>query len=214
MLHSIIQSQRFELIRDAIGRVLTAEFANQELLINAYNDEHYSDDGFTCLEVVKPDIWLERSAPFDKEELPAINIFYSDTDFVEETSAFSSRGDDKYIIEIYTNAPSMMNNPGDKQSALLLAKIAGMVRSILMDSKNRHLDFLDYPIVSRNIKSIARTNPRIANDAENTISGIVEAHYFCEEVTETELGTLETTLSTTVKLSDTDKGYKFELINT
>lgn len=213
MLHSIIPTQRFELIRDAIGRVLVAEFAYQKTLVDAYNTLQEEEDEPVFLPVVNPGIWLERTCPFDKEELPAINIVFSDVDFTDETTVFTSRGDNKYFIEIYTNGETDSTIEGDKKAAVLLAKIAGMVRAILMDNKNRNLDFTDYKIQSRFLKSITRTQPRVQNDAENTISGIIEAHYFSEEITELETGTLETELITVVKISDTEKGYKFIIEN-
>lgn len=214
MLNSIIPTQNFELIRDAIGRVLTLEFANQYNLVKAYNEAHEDDAEPVCIEPICPTIWLERVCPFDKEELPAINIVYADTDFTDETTAYTSRGDNKYYIELYTNAPSTIGMDGDKAAAIQLAKLAGMVRAILMDNKNRNLDFINDPIHSRYVKTITRTQPRISNDAENTISGIVEAHYIGEESTETEPGIVVAESSTAVKLSETDKGYKYELITT
>ena len=214
MLHNIIPSQRFELVRDAIGRVLVAEFAAQKTLVEAYNHIHEHDTIPVLLTVVNPTVWLERVCPFDKEELPVINIVYSDTNFVDETTAFTSNGESKFFIEIYANASSSSIGEGDKKAAILLAKIGGMIRAILMDNKNRNLDFTDYKIQSRFIKSFTRTQPRVTNDAENTIAGIVEAHYFGEETTETETGVLETKLHTSVKISDTEKGYKYELITT
>lgn len=214
MLNNIIPTQNFELIRDAIGRVLTAEFANQHELIKAYNEAHENDAEPVCIEPICPTIWLERVCPFDKEELPAINIVYADTDFTDETTAYTSRGDNKYYIELYTNAPSTIGMDGDKTAAIHLAKLAGAVRAILMDNKNRNLDFANNPIPSRYVKTITRTQPRISSDAENTISGIVEAHYIVEESTETEPGVVVAASSTVVKLSETDRGYKYELIIT
>lgn len=214
MLHNIIPSQRFELIRDSIGRVLVAEFAAQKTLVEAYNHIHEHDAIPVLLTVVNPTVWLERVCPFDKEELPVINIVYSDTNFVDETTAFTSNGESKFFIEIYTNASTSSASEGDKKAAILLAKIGGMVRAILMDNKNRNLDFTDYKIQNRFVKSITRTQPRVTNDAENTIAGIVEVHYFGEEATETETGALEKNLTTSVKLADTEKGYKYELITT
>jgi hypothetical protein len=198
MLNELIPTQNFELIRDAIGRVLTAEFANQ----------------FTLNSGVKLNIFLERTCPLDASELPAINILLADSEFTDETTSVTSLADNKYLIEVYVNSSSTPSVNGDKKAALTYAKISGMVRAILMNRKNLYLDFSEKFIQTRNIKNITRTQPRIAGDANNTISGVIEAHYFAEETTELETGTLEMFLSTVVKLFDTDKGYQFVISNT
>jgi hypothetical protein len=200
MLNNKIPSQRFELIRDAIGRVLTAELANQKTLAGA--------DGIDI------NIFLERTCPLDKEELPAINIVYADSDFTDETTIVTSLADNKYLIECYVNSASDSTGDGDKKAAVKLARIMGMIRAILMNSRYLYLDFSEKFIQTRRIKSITRTQPRIASDALNTISGTIEAHYLAEEVTELETGTLEGYLNTVVKLSDTEKGYKYVIENT
>ena len=60
---------------------------------------------------------------------------------------------------------------------------------------------------------MVRTQPRQADDAENTLSGVLEVHYLAEETTELNQGVLEAELDTVVNISDTDKGYIFKLIN-
>lgn len=194
MLQAKIPTQRFELIRDAIGRVLTAEFANQLALGGG---------------VENLSIFSERSQPLDSAELPAINIILSNVDFPEELNAYNSLGDDSFLIEIYTNAETTEEQGGDVASGILLAKIAGMVRAILMDNQYLRLDFTDKFIQTRKVKSFTRTQPRIALDVNNTISGIVQVHYYSEETTEVQTGVVEQLLSTVVKLENTQKGYKF-----
>lgn len=194
MLQTKIPAQRFELIRDAIGRVLTAEFANQLTLGGGVEDLS---------------IFVERSQPLDSSELPAINIICTNVDFTEELNSYNSLGDDRFLIEIYTNAESTEEQGGDVISGILLSKIAGIVRAILMNQQYLRLDFTDKFIQTRKIRSFTRTQPRIALDVNNTISGIVEIHYFSEETTEIQTGVVEQLLSTVVKLENTEKGYKF-----
>jgi hypothetical protein len=199
MLSSIIPSGRFEMIRDAIGRVLTAELANQKTLA--------SEDAVDIA------VFLERTCPIDKEELPLINIVYADTEFPEEPTCMTSLGDNKYLVECYVNSESDPMGDGDKKAAVKLAKIMGMIRTILMNNRYLYLDFSEKFIQTRKIRTITRTQPRMANDALNTISGVIEVHYLAEEVTELETGTPVAYLDTVVKLSDTDKGYKYVIEN-
>ncbi len=199
MLSNIIPSQRFELIRDAIGRVLTAELANQKSLQGG--------------EGIDINIYLERTCPIDKSELPLINIVYADTEFPEEPTSTTSLGDNKYLLECYASSESDSSGDGDKKAAVKLARIMGMIRAILMNSRYLYLDFAEKFIQNRKIRNITRTQPRIVNDALNTISGAIEVHYRAEEDTELQAGTVEALLSTVVKLSDTEKGYKYVIEN-
>jgi hypothetical protein len=195
MLNNLIPQQNFENIRDAIGRVLTAEFAYQSNLEGGF------DYGLN--------IYVERTAPIDKEELPVINIVYAESLDVDENTSFTSVYDNKYLIEIYSSGEADVNSPGDLKSALLNSHLMGMVRAILMNQKNLYLDFTDKFIQSRKVQTITRTQPRIANDSLNTISGTLEVHYVAEETTELQEGYLEALLSTVVKIENTEKGYKF-----
>lgn len=195
MLNNVIPSQNFENIRDAIGRLLTAEFANQAILVGGF------DYGLN--------IFLERTAPIDKEDLPVINIVYVDSTDIDENTSFTSVFDNKYLIEIYSSGEADANSPGDLKAALLNSHLMGMVRAILMNNENRYLDFTDKFIQSRKVQTMTRTQPRIANDAENTISGTLEVHYIAEETTELKEGNLEALLTTVVKIESTEKGYKF-----
>lgn len=197
-LSNIIPSQRFELIRDAIGRVITAELANQISLGNTIDSIN---------------VFVERSTPFDSSELPAINIVCSEVQFTEELNSFNSLADCTYWIEIYTYGISNPTEDGDIKAGFSLAKIAGIIRATLMNHKNLYLDFTDKFIQTRKIRSFVRTNPKTGQEQMNILTGIVEAHYYTEETTETYTGTVEALLDTTVKLSETDKGYKFIIQN-
>jgi hypothetical protein len=178
---------------------LTAELANQKTLAG--------ENGINIT------VFLERTCPIDKQELPVINIVYADTQFSDLSTPFTCPGDNKYLIECYVNSASDSSSDGDKKAAIKLARIMGMVRAILMDKRYLYIDFSGRFIQARSIKSITRTQPRIANDVMNTISGTIEAHYTAEEVTELEEGMPEAFLDTTVKLFNTDKGYKYVITN-
>ena len=199
MLTNKIPHQRFELIRNAIGCVLTAEFANQKIL----------DSDLPTI-----NIFLERTQPLDKEELPAINIVYAESSQEVENTSFTTLFDNKYLIEVYTNGEEDENITGDQKAALLLAKIMGMCRAILMNNQNLYLDFTHKFIQTRKVLSITRTQPRIVTDAYNSISGTLDMHYFAEETTELKEFEVEALLTTVVKLENTEKGYQFIILET
>lgn len=209
MLVNIIPPQNLELIRDAIGRVITAEINNQNVLIGQWNTDHEDDEGFVAKETISVNIFLERYQNIDKSELPAINIVYVESQQIAEQNAFTTLFDNKYLIEVYTNSPSNPNGTGDVNAAKMLATILGKVRAILMNKQYLYLDFTTKFIQTRKVQTITRTQPRLATDAVNTISGALELHYNAIESTELGTGIPIGELETVVKISETDKGYKY-----
>jgi hypothetical protein len=189
--------------------VLTVELANQDALALAYNEDHASDSDFTALEIIGAKLFVNRENTVDKSELPVINIITPEINYSDENTAFTSVGDNKYYIEIYTGVESNETESGDVASSRLLERIVGMIRSILMNNQWQSLDFSERFIKRRWVASYTRTRPRIAADAENIISGVIEIHYEAEETTELTTGVVERLLTTVVKLSNTEKGYQF-----
>jgi hypothetical protein len=209
---SEIQAQNYELIRDAIGRVLTAEFANQSNLIDLWNEANENEDGFVRKQIINPTVYLERFDAFDYTEGDCINIVYAESQLDFEHTAVTDDFDNKFIVEIYSPNKTSSES-GTSIGAKKVAKIAGMIRAILKSQDYAYLDFTDKFIQHVKVQSIVRTQPREGMDAENIISGIVEVHYTAEETTELATGVIAGTLETIVKLHETDKGYKFIIEN-
>lgn len=197
MLNSLIQKQNFELIGDAIGRVLTAEFANQVNL------------GCT----VNPTIFKDRGDNFDVSEGDCINVVYAESQLDFEHTSITDDYDNKYIIEIYCSGKTTSTKSGTQIAAERVAKIGGIVRTILKSQDYAYLDFEDKFIQHVKVQSIVRTQPREGMDSENIATGIVEVHYTAEETVELKFGETVGTLETNVKISDTEKGYQFIIEN-
>jgi hypothetical protein len=208
MLNEIVENNRYELIRDAIGRVLKLELDNQNTLIDAWNEEHEGDEGFVAKKNICSTVFLERYENIDDYECPLINVVYAESNHVKEATSFSTIYDNRYAIEVYTSSPTNSSDLGYKIAAKELSRTLGVIRSILMNNQNLYLDFVEKFIVSRNVRTMARTEPRLQADAHNIISGMVEVVYRAEEITELQSGELETFLTSVIKISDTDKGYK------
>lgn len=197
MLSNLIQTQNFELIRDAIGRVLTAEFANQVNL------------GLT----INPLIFKERGDNFDVSECDCINIVYAESQLDFEHTSVSDDYDNKFIIEIYCSGATTSEKSGTQIAAERVAKIGGIVRAILKSQDYAYLDFEDKFIQHVKVQSIVRTQPREGMDSENIVTGIVEVHYTAEETVELRDGETAGTLETSVKIINTEKGYQFIIEN-
>ena len=69
MINTLIGQQKFELIRDRIAEILSTEIANQATI---EGHDLWTENIF---------VWLERTAPFDKSELPCINVSMSSGEF-------------------------------------------------------------------------------------------------------------------------------------
>ena len=200
MLKIALSKRNFEEIRDAIGRVLVSELNNQK---NTLKNDFIPSDLIVYGEAISLDV----------EELPAINIVWAQSDEISQQTAFETEFDHKFLIELYTKTQNVVPQlPEQQHSSWNLAKLAGICYSILMDNEYRHLDFEDKSLIkNRSCKSMVRTQPRITKDAENVASGLLEIHYISSEITQLGEGVLETNLSTVVKISDTEKGYKYEI---
>lgn len=179
-----IPTQNFEIIRDAIARVLAFELED------------------TC-----NTIYTERIEPFDKTELPAVNVLWVQNQQVEEATAYTTRFDGTFIIECEVNSKGDHGVDQNLESSINLTQLMGKVRAILMNHKYRFLD-LGSGIESRKINSMVRTKPK-QQDTETTISGVLEYIARFTETTQLGEGIAIGDLVTTVKLYDTDKGYKY-----
>lgn len=200
MLKIALSKRNFEEIRDAIGRVLVSELNNQK---NTLANNFIPSDLAVYGEAIALDV----------EELPAINVVWAQSDEISQQTAFESEFDHKFLIELYAKTQNVQPTlPEQQHSSWNLTRLAGICYSILMDNEYRNLDFSDKSVIkNRSCKSMVRTQPRVTKDAENVAAGILEIHYISSEITQFGEGVLETNLSTSVKISDTEKGYKYEI---
>ena len=125
-INTIIPTQNYELIRDRIAIILADEFQNQLFLT-------YDVD-------VDPVIFVERSNPFDKEELPAVNVSMAVGNFANKNLG-SSDGTYQFNIDFYTRSKSNAATGGDIISTKKLHRMIGMARYILEDPIYKTLGF-------------------------------------------------------------------------
>lgn len=182
----IIPTQNYELIRDSIGRVLAFELED------------------TCNTV-----FSERIEPFDKSELPGVNIIWSKNQQVEEHTNFTTRFEGTYLIECEVNGKANYGVDQNYTNSVSLHTLMGKVRAILMNTKYRFFDLgANSGIESRKVNSMVRTKPQ-RNDTETTVTGIIELVVRFTETTQLQEGVLIGDLATTVKLYDTEKGFLY-----
>lgn len=195
-INGLIPEQNFEKIRDRIGQILAIEIANQYTISG---DAQYN-----------PTIWVERTTPFDKTELPAINVRLNSIDFDNE-DVRSSDANTSWYIDCYTNSEYSDDGDGDKLAMVNLQRILGIVRAILKNPQYKTLDFAPPFLCTTKISRlfIGEVN---TSDALSSVVGRIE---FSVRVPENvQLLDVVPLMSayTTVYMGETDKGYRWEFV--
>jgi hypothetical protein len=195
LINGIIPPQNFELVRDRIAEILTTEVANQFILT--------SNPDFDL------DIWIERSIPFDKEELPTINGNLATGSFSGHTQK-TTDGTYTYFIDCFTKAVSTDDDKGDQLASIKLQRLLGICRAILEDPKYKTLGFSPPSIFNRHCESLSIAEPG-KQDAASSVMGrlsfIVKVPETVELITPILLGRNDTR----VKLFETDRGYFYSV---
>jgi hypothetical protein len=190
---SIIPQQSFEIIRDRIGFILADEIAGQYTLTS--NDN------------INATVWIERKAPFDKTDCPAINISFSNGTY-DNKNARSVDGSYTYNIDIYTSAKNTISTNADSTAAVNNMRLLGICRAILENPIYRTLDYSPPILCHTEVRQIGIPEMDIIDANTTCISRLVFFVIMPETVSL--LTALQLSGSDTViKLYLTNKGYKF-----
>lgn len=197
-LQGIIQPQRFEQVRDRIGYILATEIPNQVALMAAASPPQ---DGTAY----NASVWVARVFPFDKSELPAINVTLLEGDY-EDADLTSSDGTYVFAVDIYTHAKS--SDDADNLAAVKRDKITGWCRAILKHPGYKTLGYTA-PMLCRTTvrKLIVGAGDR--DDALSTSLARLEVVVKVPEVVELKTGVQAVPGTTTVTLHETDRGYQY-----
>lgn len=195
-LTEAIPPQSFELVRARICVILATELANQQTITPSFT---------------KPDVWEERFYPFNEEtEMPAINVTYADGAY-ENENIKKSDGAYLFNIDVYTVSASTEDMKGDKASMLLMSKIAGMVRAILMNPAYNLLGYTPPTfVINRRVRRFFIGDKSTVEDALSRVVGRIQFEVKAVETTELATGSAFQLGVTTVKLIDTEYGFKYE----
>lgn len=194
-----IPTQRFEVIRDQVALIIFDELQNQ-LTRRPLETEFGAG------------VWVERGIPFDRQELPAVKVYFAKSTY-DQDGRVSSQGNCQINIEVTARGRSSLTEEADEVAAKVCQKLLGAIRYTLKHPTYNRLAFTGRPY----IKGITVTDIRMAEPTEQPdgyriIAGqlILEVRYEEDNgdlTSETQLGSF-----TTVKISDTEKGYKLEKI--
>ena len=190
-----IPDQRMELIGNKIALILADELNNQFELTG--------DDIYKC------DVWSQRLIPFDKTELPAINVVFNravNSDNTPETSKF------EYVFNITVGVNSKTSKlmRGDVSTSKKLLKLASVIRFILMNPYYQTLGFDEKFIYTRSIDSIDITSYD-SNDGTYTFAMMLDFRVTVEEFNGSASGEIVEEVSSQLMLNETDKGYLIEV---
>tara|TARA_R110002020_G_scaffold82386_1_gene203996 strand:- start:170 stop:778 length:609 start_codon:yes stop_codon:yes gene_type:complete len=195
LLTQKIPEQNFELVRDRIALILADEISSQAL-ISPPTPEYNAT------------VFLERFVPFDKTDMPCINVVFASGDF-ENQNTLTADAIYKYNIDVYTKSKSTSTSGGDKLASIKLHRILGICRAILENPQYRTLAFAPPSLQRTTVSDIAVEEPKNTQDGSSVIMGRLTFDVsVCERV---QLKDAEDIggWKTEVKMNETEKGYQF-----
>jgi len=196
---TVIPQQNFELIASKVATIILTEFANQ-IVLEPLN---------TIFSIDK--IWLERFIPFDKTEMPAINVFYNSSTYTDNTP-HNSLGDSKFSIEVITNAKHTSNNDGDLLAAQKLHRLIGAIRYILKHPAYLSLDLQKFVFYTQ-VESIRIGQPTQSGEGLHAISGLITFNVRLRENNGDISGISLEKQTTTFLIDNSNKGYYIYIDN-
>lgn len=200
MIESAIGRQQFELIHDQIGAILRSEIDNQYIL--SYDSDLLDQRGDLI------SIWKERDIPFNDSEIPAINICFDRAEFDMRTLV-QHDGIYRYLIEIQSQGETQNDNTlGDTIAMTRVQKIMGLCRAILMNPEYVIMGFVPGLIKRRYVENMFFGKP-IRQDSSHTCMGRMTLVVEAVETSPFNEGMLAQGITTSVRLYNTDSGYKY-----
>lgn len=197
LITATILPQTFETIRSQIAAVLATELANQKTLNTAEAD------------FIPSVCWEEHFSSYDKEELPAVNVSYSDG-ALDGHNHTQSNHTAIYHIDVYMRAKADGAGKGDAKAMTRLQRLLGICRAILMAPQYVTLGLSAPIIFYRHDTAIQIRQPDPARDTENVVMGRLTLEVKMPEVTALQDGVNAAGVNTTARLYDTGKGYYWE----
>lgn len=197
-IEGLIPQQSFEHVRDRIGAILADELQSQ--VNNFYNDDAEVSD-----------VWVERWVPFDKTELPAVNVCLAQGELGSRTQIHTD-GTYTYNIDCYHSAKSSDTEDGDSAAMIKLQRLIGICRAIVENPRFKTLGFAaTFGIGNRGISNIGiGTAPK--EDAVSVVMGRLQMVVRVPETTELKVPAVIAGYETQVKLALTEKGYRYESV--
>ena len=187
-----IPRQAFEHITERIGAILLLEITNQ----------------FFIKEIDTPfEVYVDRIEPIDKSEDIVINVSLGSVTY-DNQNEFSSAGSNNFYIDVYCNAQETSTKTASTDARLKLHQVCGIVRYILSSPKYKFLNY-DVGVVSGTyVQSINFDDNFPKEDGSMFRMARLNFLVRADEFTNPDDYVDFFGNDTTIKLSDTNKGFK------
>lgn len=189
-----ILPQGFEQVGDRIGEIIFLELTNQK-----ENHDNFDEDIL---------VFKERITPASTEEEIYFNVLFATSD-----NTLQSQKDNNcrtlYHIDVYTTGKAEDGKTGSDISSKRLLKGVGLIRGILAFTGYNTLGFEDGLIGNTMIENISTQDPSFMQDSNFSRFARITFAVKILENQEMWQGTALAESQTTVKLEETERGYKF-----
>ena len=154
-------------------------------------------------------VFIDRLVVPNKSELPLINIFL-DTGNFDNQDVEAQDGVYIYNIIFYHSGKSGSDEArGDTRSMRDLQRLMGVVRGIIQSVKYLTLGFEAPSVLHRSIKTLVISDPANSKDGSNIAQGGLTLEVRLVEESEMFVSVILAGTDTTVKLSETSKGFEY-----
>ncbi len=191
-----IPPRAFTLIRNRICEILADELKSQSAL-------EYDAD-------LDADVFLERFVPFDKTDMPAVNILLAKGDF-DNKAVVKKDGTYTFNIDCYVTCKTQTGKEGDTQASIKLQKLMGVCDAILESPLYKTLGFTPPFISHTEVRSLNIANPVNNQDASSVMMGRLQFIVRCPENVDVLLPKILAGYDTSVKMALTNKGYFYSV---
>ena len=208
-----ISQSNFERVRDQIGALLKVEIDNQALLLGTPAVPSPPTPAIPNPDI-ECSIYVERNKPVDRSEGNVINVLTIQMGY-ENTTPISQRNTAQFAIDVYTNAPEENNGQLCEPAKYKLSRLIGIIWNILQHPTYVRLQFTNKQIVeSRSVTQVLFSDKDTMHEGINQVMARVILTVKIHEETGQIQPDAATSYETTVKLENTEKGYKFISTNT
>lgn len=192
ILKENIPSQRFEIIRDRIGEILADEL---------YAQVYKGDSSLEC------DVYVERNSSIGVEETAVVNVTLSQGRY-DSYDIKQQDGEYTYNIDVFASGRSTDSQDGDSISAKSMQRILGACRWILMNPLYITLGYSKPFNCTRRCEEIQIAQIQKQDTCSVSQGRLTFVVKVLESVEYQDILIAEG-YDTSVKIAETNKGFKF-----
>lgn len=212
ILELLNTNNSFEVVRDAVAAILLVELNQQLALAIAAPDPTYEallrsfydqqDDMVTD----ELNLFVERFVRFDVTELNNINIYWDRSLLGKGSQIKNQKSNTKIMIDVNVLHKGTVNERGDKLASLVLQKMLGVIRSIIMHGNYITLGFVRPFIERRWIEDMNSFRPQENENRVNIDNMVTGNLTLSVEFNEKNLGITPEELEENYSRIDADTG--------